>query len=132
MDDIVDINTLFGPQPAASTDLTVVSLLELMGKHRIRTACTLSTLGFLLDAGVHSGILAEAVSAAQPRPSWSIEVSRLLSTGAIDRAVQSLGADRLLFGTGAPSQPVASVLGAVLHADLTEDGRRQILGANAR
>src|SRR5579872_1662449 len=49
MDDIVDINTLFGPLPAASADLPVDALLDLMGKHRVSAACTLSTLGILLD-----------------------------------------------------------------------------------
>ena len=49
MDEIVDINTLFGPLPAASADLNVDSLLTLMQKHSVRAACTLSTLGLLLD-----------------------------------------------------------------------------------
>src|SRR5581483_7042554 len=49
MDDIVDINTLFGPLPIASTDLAVDALLALMQKHKVQAACTLSTLGLLLD-----------------------------------------------------------------------------------
>jgi predicted TIM-barrel fold metal-dependent hydrolase len=50
MDDIVDINTLFGPLPAASADLAVDALLDLMQTHRVNAACTLSTLGILLDS----------------------------------------------------------------------------------
>src|SRR2546421_4363973 len=49
MDDIVDINTLFGPLPAASADLAVDALLDLMQTHQVSAACTLSTLGILLD-----------------------------------------------------------------------------------
>lgn len=49
MDDIIDINTLFGPLPQASADLAVDSLLDLMQKNRVSKACTLSTLGVLLD-----------------------------------------------------------------------------------
>lgn len=52
MDDIVDINTLFGPLPIASTDLAVDALLALMQKHKVQAACTLSTLGLLLDPTV--------------------------------------------------------------------------------
>ena len=50
MDDIVDINTLFGPLPAASADLAVDALLDLMQTHQVSAACTLSTLGILLDS----------------------------------------------------------------------------------
>src|SRR5437660_10889801 len=52
MDDIVDVNTLFGPLPVASTDLTVDTLVTLMSKHQVGAACTLSTLGLLLDPTV--------------------------------------------------------------------------------
>lgn len=50
--DIVDINTLFGPLPIASTDLSVDTLLGLMQKHQVGAACTLSTLGLMLDPNV--------------------------------------------------------------------------------
>ena len=50
MDEIVDVNTLFGPMPFASADMTVDALLALMQKHGVGQACTLSTLGVLLDA----------------------------------------------------------------------------------
>ncbi len=50
MDEIVDINTLFGPMPFASADMTVDALLTLMQKHNVGHACVLSTLGVLLDA----------------------------------------------------------------------------------
>lgn len=50
--DIVDVNTLFGPLPIASTDLSVDTLLGLMQKHQVGSACTLSTLGLMLDPAV--------------------------------------------------------------------------------
>lgn len=55
MDAIVDINTLFGPMPFASTDMTVDALLALMQKHNVVQACTLSTLGVLLDVNGGNG-----------------------------------------------------------------------------
>jgi uncharacterized protein len=50
--DIVDVNTLFGPLPIASTDLSVDTLLGLIQKHQVGAACTLSTLGLMLDPAV--------------------------------------------------------------------------------
>src|SRR5579859_7995127 len=65
MSEIVDVNTLFGPLPAVSTDLTVESLLELMQRHKVAKACALSTLGILLDPGVGNPIT-RAVSVEHP------------------------------------------------------------------
>lgn len=235
MDDIVDINTLFGPLPAASADLAVDSLLELMQKHNVQAACTLSTLGVLLDStlgnaatraacseqtqllpvatlnpamfvgdttalsqfadegfrmlrffpsdqrwqmdfapfhwlmssiqqtglpvmvniggvgdvtalmravGSESGVvilarvdgdsLAEAVAAVRTFPNWHIETSRLLAPGCLRLAVDAVGPDRLLFGTGAPAHPIASGLHTVRYAGLDQDTIEMILGANAR
>ena len=49
MAEIIDINTLFGPSPAAASDLSVDDLTALMDRHSIRQSCTLSTVGALLD-----------------------------------------------------------------------------------
>ena len=235
MDDIVDINTLFGPLPASSADQPVDSLLALMQKHRVGTACTLSTLGLLLDpnvgnaatraaceehvellpvatlhpmlyfgdtaavtrlksdgfrmvrffpavqgwpldfapfqallqdlgptglpvmldvaspgdittltrvlqsypgqvilSGVRSSLLSECVAALRAQPTWHTEISHLLAPGCIKLITDLLGVERLLFGTGAPSQPIASALHTLQHAGLDDAARRQILAANAR
>ncbi len=235
MDDIVDINTLFGPLPIGSSDLTVDDLRALMRKHHVGAACTLSTLGLLLDttignaatraacgehpellpvatvnptmffgdteallrqqadgfcmlrffptaqgwpldyapfralleslrptglpvmvnveqpgeitaltrvlegypspvilSGVDVMTLAEAVAALRLFANWHIEISRLLAPGNIQLVAATVGAARLLFGTGAPSHPIASVLNTLRHAEISEEDRRQILGANAR
>jgi predicted TIM-barrel fold metal-dependent hydrolase len=235
MDDIVDINTLFGPLPAASADLAVDGLLELMQHHQVRAACTLSTLGILLDpalgnsatraaceeqpellpvatlnpvtfvgaatavaryadegfclvrffpaeqnwkidfapfhwildavqetgvpvmvniaglgeitdltrslgpreaavilAGVDRTTLAEAIAALRSFPNLHIETSKLLAPGCLRLAVDSIGPDRMLFGTGAPARPIASALHTVTYAGLDEATVDMILGANAR
>jgi hypothetical protein len=235
MDDIVDINTLFGPLPVGSSDLTVDVLLALMKKHKVGAACTLSTLGLLLDpaignaatraacsehptllpvatfnptmffgdtaplqrlkadgfvllrffptaqgwpmdytpfqalvaslqpmglpmminvervgeittlthvlegyggpvvlAGVDISTLSEAIAALRRHANWHIELSRLLAPGSIKLAADNVGIERLLFGTSAPSHPIASALHTLQHAGLADDARRQILGANSR
>jgi len=235
MDDIVDINTLFGPLPAASADLAVDALLDLMQTHQVAAACTLSTLGILLDptlgnaatraacseqqelvpvatlnpatfvgdtsaldhlvpdgfrmlrffpveqhwkidfapfhwllnsvqstglpvminvegvgnitdltralrdtdstvilARVDRDTLAEAIAALQTFPNWHIETSRLLAPGCLRLAVDCVGADRILFGTGAPAAAIASGLHTVRYAGLDADSVARILGANSR
>lgn len=235
MDEIVDINTLFGPLPAASMDLNVDALLAVMQKHQVGTACTLSTLGLLLDpavgntatraacaehaellpsatlnptmffgdtaplsqlkaegfcllrffpttqgwpldfapfrsllatiaplglpvmvdieapgqitalsrvlesypapvilSGVDRTTLAEAGAALRQSERWHVETSRLLAPGAIRLIADTVGAGRLLFGTGAPSQPIAGALHALRFAGLADEALRQVLAANAR
>lgn len=235
MDDIVDVNTLFGPLPQASNDLTVESLLELMQHNGVGRACALSTLGLLLDptvgnavtratcaentallpvatfnpmmyfgdkeplarlkadgfclvrffpkhqgwpieyapfrallndlratglpviigvsapgditvlervldgftapvilADIHTNMLSESLIALREHASWHLELSGLLAPGAIKAVVDGVGSERLLFGTNAPSFPIASALDTLHFAGLTDVQRSQILGANAR
>lgn len=235
MDEIVDINTLFGPMPYASTDMTVDTLLTLMQTHSVGQACTLSTLGVLLDAtggngatraacaehsallpvatfnpttffgdpaplqnlradgfrmvrffpceqgwpiafapfpsllealqaaqmpvmvgvnsigeitaltdilarypapvvlsGVDYTLLAEAVAALRCFEHWHLETSHLLAPGCISQVVTTVGADRLLFGTGSPAAPIAAALHTLQYAGLSELERRLILTDNAR
>lgn len=49
MDMIVDVNSRFGPLPAAASDLSVDDLMAMMRQHSLRACCTLSTVGMLLD-----------------------------------------------------------------------------------
>jgi predicted TIM-barrel fold metal-dependent hydrolase len=235
LDDILDVNALFGPLPSASNDLTVDVLLALMEKHSVASACALSTLGLLLDPavgnnatrgacqqhsslipvatlnpcayfgddaavrqieaegfrmvrfwpemqdwpvdyapfsalvkalapaalplainvlapgeitalsrildeypapiilmGVDVDLLAEAICVMRARPSWNIETSGLLAPGALRCVVDSIGPERLLFGSGAPNHPIASALNTLKHAGLNDDARRMALSTNAR
>jgi predicted TIM-barrel fold metal-dependent hydrolase len=234
MEEIIDVNTLFGPLPSASSDMTADTLLMLMQRHNVRAACTLSTLGILLDptvgntatraahsanpallpvatlnpalyfgdeaaiarlvddgfrlarffphvqgwpiefapfhdlverleptglpvmidvemrgeitalmrvlethqapvilVGVDAPLLAEAVAALRDFSNWYLEISQLLSPGCLQLVADTLGAERLLFGTGAPSRPIASALQTLHHSGLSDEARRQILAGNA-
>jgi hypothetical protein len=234
MDDIIDINALFGPMPSSSADLPVEALLELMQRHRVGAACVLSTLGILLDPGVgntvtratcaanqgllpvatlnpmaffgdvepllrmtqegfrllrffpatqgwpvdfapfrallrhmdetrlpsmievgapgqittlsreledhplpvildgvDSSTLAEAITILRHHKNWYLETSRLLAPGNIKMVVDTLGPERLMFGSRAPAYPIAGVLKTLEHAGLNPDLRQTILRANA-
>jgi len=231
---IIDINTLFGPMPAAASDLSVAELVELMARHGVGQSCTLSTVGVLLDhtagntatraacaelnrllpaatlnprchfrggaasrlraegfrlvrffpelqgwspdsaafreivreledeglpvmvdvhgpgmatrvvealgghpspvilAGVEADTLSEAVWLMRRCDAVHVETSSLLAEGAIRQAAEAVGPHRLLFGSGAPSRPVASGLRVLRHAGLDEEHAALVLGENAR
>lgn len=235
MSEIIDINTLFGPAPAAASDLSVDDLSALMAKHSVGACCTLSTLGILLDpvagnaatraaaaenprlvpvatynpllyfgqdgtamhpraegfrmarffptlqgwparfasfsailrrlepegvpimvdiggpgcatqllaalgpdhpplvlAGVDESTFAEAIALLHTHDGLYIETSHLLMTGGVALAVERVGAERVLFGSGAPSRPMAAALSSVRLADISDEARALVLGGNAR
>jgi len=51
-------------------------------------------------------------------------------TGIIEWLVEEIGADRVLFGTDAPMRDPRPQLGWVVHADISENDKRKILGIN--
>lgn len=235
MQNSLDINTLFGPLPNASVDLSVDDLQALMRRHGIASCCTLSTIGMLLDhntgnaatlaacreipsliptatvnpmayfggegpamqfveegfrlvrffpasqgwpyayapfrvlmgtlasrgipAMVHlngpgsatqlmdslSGIegrivladvddrqISEVVALMRTHPTLYVETSGLAAAGAVKLLVAAVGADRLLFGSGAPAKPLGGALAAIRHAGLPDADVARIMGSNAR
>jgi predicted TIM-barrel fold metal-dependent hydrolase len=83
-------------------------------------------------AGIDDRGLAEAVALMQAHPRLYIETSEVLAMGALKQLVDSVGADRVLFGSGAPSRPISSGLAVVAQSGLSDAERAQVLGGNAR
>jgi predicted TIM-barrel fold metal-dependent hydrolase len=88
--------------------------------------------GPLILAGIGEQTLAEAIALMRINAHVYLETSELLSTGAITHVVECVGAERVLFGSGAPTRPVASGLAVLEHAGLTDSQRIHILVENAR
>jgi predicted TIM-barrel fold metal-dependent hydrolase len=61
-----------------------------------------------------------------------LETSCIMGYEAVAKTVQQVGAERLLFGSGAPVQHGAAALSKVLHASLPDDQKEMIAGGNAR
>lgn len=87
--------------------------------------------GPLILAGIGEQTLAEAIALMRMNAHVYVETSELLATGAIAHVVESVGAERVLFGSGAPTRPVASGLAVLQHAGLTDSQRSHILVDNA-
>jgi len=62
----------------------------------------------------------------------SIETSGLQGMGNIEKIVKKVGAERVLFGSGAPVQNLNVGLAKIKGAEISEEERRLILGGNAR
>ena len=51
-------------------------------------------------------------------------------TGMVEMAVRELGADRVIWGTDCPGRSMASQIGKVLGADISDEDKEKILGRN--
>jgi len=82
--------------------------------------------------GAHYTNLGDCLAALERWPDLYLETSRLAQFRGVETVVRSVGANRLLFGSGAPQRPIQAALNAVLTADVTEEEKRAILAGNAR
>jgi hypothetical protein len=81
--------------------------------------------------GGHYTQLGDCLAAMERWPHLYLETSRLAQFRGVETVVRSVGAERLLFGSGAPARPIQAALNAVLLADIAEAERRSILAHNA-
>jgi hypothetical protein len=83
-------------------------------------------------AGIGERTLSEAIALLQVHDGLYIETSRLLMMGGAALAVERAGADRVLFGSGAPMRPMAAALASLRLAEISEQDRALVMGGNAR
>ena len=81
--------------------------------------------------GVHYSNATEALEAAQRYPNLHVETSSLAHFDGVETAVDRIGHERVLFGTGGPGRAHQAPLNAVLLAELSADQKRAILAGNA-
>ena len=85
----------------------------------------------IIFSGVDPVTLPEAIAALRKKSNWMLETSRLTAIGSIKQVVDSVGPERLLFGTGAPAQSLSGALCALQHAGISDADRRFVLSENA-
>jgi hypothetical protein len=81
--------------------------------------------------GAHYSHIVDDLAAATRYPHLHLETSALAHYRAIETAVRTIGAERLLLGTGSPTRAAASPIGAILAASIPAEEQRLILGGNA-
>lgn len=81
--------------------------------------------------GGHYTQLGDCLAALAKWPHLHLDTSRLAQFRGVETVVQEVGAERLVFGSGAPVRPVQAALNAVLVARIPDDAKRLILAGNA-
>lgn len=81
---------------------------------------------------VESDALGLVFHAAKEGPNVWVETSRIQAGGAIEAAVQHLGADRVIFGSGAPLRSLGGAITTLQFAELTDADRAGIFEGNVQ
>lgn len=100
-------------------------LIEELVERHSRVCWILSGINYLHE-------LQLAVSLMRRYATVHLETSCVMGYVAVAKLVQQCGAERILFGSGAPIQHGAAALSKILHARLSDRDREAILGENLR
>lgn len=151
----IDVHCYYGKWGFPIYDRTIADILEMMARAEVEKTILISARAIQYDFVAGNAELAEAIA---PHPQLKIVMGHMggsewmaairaaeqasnlyLDTCAsyadrdkIGTAVRMLGADRVLFGSGATEGSLAMQKNAVLDADITAEERIQVLYENAR
>ncbi len=81
--------------------------------------------------GINGTTLAEALAAMRECNSLLLETHSLVLAGALGVLRDTIGAQRIVFGSGAAAQSLGATLGYVNGGELTDEEKALILGGNA-
>lgn len=76
--------------------------------------------------------LSEALAVLEKQPTCLIGTHELHAPGALEMLVNRVGAERIIFGSGAPRRAIASSLAYVANSELSDDQKSLVLGGNIR
>ncbi len=82
--------------------------------------------------GVSLDTLAGALAAMSEAPNLVIETHELRVPGALSLIAGRVGADRIVFGSGAPRVSAASSLQYIFSSALSDEDKQKVLGGNIR
>jgi predicted TIM-barrel fold metal-dependent hydrolase len=118
--------------PVAAADLPVIVEVGAIGE-----ATTVARAAEGLDltlvlSNVSYPLLGEAIAVLEQHPGMCLEACRLVTPGVVELLVDHVGAQRLIFGSGAPAWDPAPTLAMIREADIADADKAAILGGNAR
>lgn len=102
-----------------------LSVIESLVERHSRVNWILAGINYLWE-------LQLAVRLMRRHPTVHLETSCIMGYAAIAKLTAQCGAERLLFGSGAPVQHGAAALSKVLHAPISDSSREQILSGTFR
>jgi len=83
-------------------------------------------------SAVSYATLSEALSVLADAPHFSLEACRVALPGQVEVMVEQVGAERIMFGSWAPTLAQRPSLDAILCAEIDEQDKARILSSNAR
>jgi len=125
----------FGPLRAVLRKLETASLLlvDVVGLPApVIAADTEELLPCPTAFSVDGKSLSTIIWAAKNGPNIWVETSRLDSGGAVEAAVEHVGASRVIFGSGSPLRSLGSAVMSVQYAELSEADRAAIFEGNVQ
>jgi predicted TIM-barrel fold metal-dependent hydrolase len=125
----IDFAPLEALLPEMTDSLVLISTRQPGAATALARRVAAMDLSVALDPG-GTDTLGEVLAAMQTAPKLFLETTSLLAAGAIEAAVRTCGASRLLFGSGSPLRAFSSALMSVQFAELSDPDRSAILGEN--
>lgn len=86
----------------------------------------------VIVTGIGYANLAEAIAVAQEHPSMLIEVQVMDPPDSLRVAVDALGADRIVYGSNAPSLSMRASINLVAESELSDEQKALVFGGNLR
>lgn len=125
-------SALFGPILAECERVTMPLIVSAAaGLTEILRAVEGSSVPVIVT-GVGYGNLAEAIAVAGEHPSMLIEAQVIDPPDSIRVAVDALGAERVVYGSNAPSLSMRASLNLIAEAELSDEQKTLVLGGNLR
>ena len=111
-------------------DIPLTVAVESPGKASSIAKRTEDTDVKIILLGANYNVLSEVLSTATAKPNLYVSTQLFVTPGAIELAVESIGADRLVLGTGAPEFSSRPAINMVMGAQIKESEKHKILGGN--
>jgi len=99
------------------------------------TAVATATAGASLPvilAGVNYALLGEAIAVLERHAHCYLEASRLCTPGVVEVLCETVGSNRILFGSGAPEWHIRPTMAMIEGSGVTNGAIEAILGGNAQ
>ena len=119
-------------QAVSETGLPLAVELSTSGEATLVGRLTKGLGAPVILANVTYATLGEAIAVLEQDDHLYLEACRLATPGVVELLVEQLGAERLLFGSGAPAWEIVPTLAMVREAEIPDGAKAAILGENAR
>ncbi|MCL6518240.1 MAG: amidohydrolase family protein [Armatimonadetes bacterium] len=88
--------------------------------------------GAVIMCSISAESIAEALAVMLEMPNVMVETHELHVPGALKVVAERVGANRVIFGSGAPRRSTASSLNSVLNSELSDAEKQLVLGGNIK